>query len=279
MKILAEPFVSSAGDFEANSEIKKLVGMREYDFETLKREAYLGIIYKYRPFDEWTFKTVEESKLHFSAPSAFNDILDCQIPFATDPSPKDVADYFVKDGWNRTHIEELLSKLTVPLSDLLREHHGKPGFLDEYVRICCFSKRNDINLMWSYYADKHQGICLGFDVSKDLATFPAIPVEYVDSTELAPLNNFKDPYAMYRQLYTKSSDWMHEEEVRVWHEREGDKHLWSFNPDSLTHIIFGTRASEEHIDRMLELVDGRDVSLRRAIVDSTRFQMKIENLK
>lgn len=268
-----------AGISKGSPLINWMFDMRVYDEETLKREGYLGMIYKYRPINKDTLDTLKENHLWFSAPSAFNDILDCQGPLASDASPEEVANYFVKDGWDRSHIEELLSKQTVPLADLLREHHGKPGFFDEYARVCCFSKRNDINLMWSHYADKHQGICLGFDVLKDLKTFPALPIEYIDRAEFAPLNNFRDPYALFRLVYTKSNDWKYEEEVRVCYPREGDKNLFSFKPESLTQIIFGNRTPEKDIEHVMKLVKQREIRLQRVEIDASSYNLKIVDLE
>src|SRR5688500_9150997 len=33
----------------------------------------------------------------------------------------------------------------------------------------CFSRRCDNPVLWSHYADKHHGICLGFDIREDSA--------------------------------------------------------------------------------------------------------------
>src|SRR6516165_6791682 len=40
----------------------------------------------------------------------------------------------------------------------------------------CFSKSWNNILMWSHYADKHRGICLGFDVANDKTSC----VEYLE---------------------------------------------------------------------------------------------------
>ncbi|MBB4080787.1 hypothetical protein GGR28_003422 [Lewinella aquimaris] len=249
--------------------------MRNYDLETLKREAHAGMIYKYRALNEDTYNTLEENHLWFAAPSEFNDAFDCQIPFASDSSLASIADYFVRSGYDRSHIEKILRTQSTPLEDLLRKHHSQPNFADDFVRVCCFSKRNDIKLMWSHYADKYKGICMGFDAAKDPKTFAGLPVEYVDGAEFPRLDIFSDEYALQRLIFTKSSDWKHEEEVRVCNVREGDKQLYKFKPESLTHIIFGSKVSKENIDRVLEIVKGRDVKLQKIQLAPPSLELKV----
>ena len=252
--------------------------MRNYDMETLRRLAYTGTIYKYRPLNEDTYNTLEENHLWFAAPSEFNDTFDCQIPLASDSSPEDITDYFVAFGHDRSHIEKILNAQRIPVEDLLRELHSQPNFADEYVRICCFSKRNDIKLMWSHYADKYKGVCLGFDPSKDPKMFAGLPVEYIDGTEFPRLDIFSDPHAFLKLILTKSSDWAHEEEVRVWKTREGSKQLYNFKPESLTHIIFGNKTPREHIDRVLEVVDGCTIKLQKVQLAPPSLNLKIVDL-
>src|SRR5438552_2914382 len=71
---------------------------------------------------------------------------------------------------------------------LLREHcHLSYGAL-------CFSKSPSNPLLWSHYADKHKGICLGFELSPDA---PVSDPTYVNSQQEAASNALIDaiPYA------------------------------------------------------------------------------------
>ena len=72
-------------------------------------------------------------------------------------------------------------------------------------------------LLWSHYADKHRGVCLGFEVPEVHAT----SVLYDPKRLLAAASKLVGGGAeaqglMSRLLRTKFSDWKYENEVRVY---------------------------------------------------------------
>ncbi len=75
--------------------------------------------------------------------------------------------------------------------------------------IICFSKKWNNPLMWSHYAQKHQGICLGFDVNKNMFE----PVEYVGSKLQWP--DSIDEEFIRKLIFTKFSHWQYENEWRA----------------------------------------------------------------
>ena len=76
--------------------------------------------------------------------------------------------------------------------------------------IICFSKNWKNPLMWGHYAQKHQGICLGFDVHDNMVK----SVEYVDSR--LPWPDSIDEEFMGKMICTKFSHWQYEEECRAY---------------------------------------------------------------
>lgn len=65
-------------------------------------------------------------------------------------------------------------------------------------------------VLWSHYADRHHGMCLGFDVAEGLLK----EVEYVG--ERLPLQLPPTQATMEKLLYTKYRDWCYEQELRAW---------------------------------------------------------------
>ena len=65
---------------------------------------------------------------------------------------------------------------------------GLRNWIDEFNRnngLLCFSKRWNSPVLWSHYASKHRGMCLGFDVSDELLqdveyTKDRLPLGFVD---------------------------------------------------------------------------------------------------
>jgi hypothetical protein len=89
-------------------------------------------------------------------------------------------------------------------------------YFDKNVGMICFGVTNDAPAMWAHYADKHKGVCLGFDIEAIQLT----PVTYTD----AKLKFRFDPDLpnaglaapdLQRILLTKSTTWSYEAEHRV----------------------------------------------------------------
>src|SRR5258706_10147132 len=82
--------------------------------------------------------------------------------------------------------------------------------------LLCFSKKWENPVLWSHYAVKHRGICLGFDLSDDLAEemryIPdRLPIRFVDDD---PQKGLEESFVR-DLLRTKFLHWQYEEEVRV----------------------------------------------------------------
>ncbi len=82
--------------------------------------------------------------------------------------------------------------------------------------ILCFSKTWTNPVLWGHYADKHRGVCLGFEVPSSVLE----KVEYVDSR--LPRPDVLDEAFMKKLLFTKFSHWQYEQEYRVYVTLEDD---------------------------------------------------------
>jgi hypothetical protein len=85
--------------------------------------------------------------------------------------------------------------------------------------ILCFSKSWQNPLLWSHYADKHKGLCLGFEVPDDRVR----EVRYVPKRLPCPSLQEWDEDFVQKLLYTKFKHWEYEQEYRVWVALNGDE--------------------------------------------------------
>jgi hypothetical protein len=76
--------------------------------------------------------------------------------------------------------------------------------------LLCFSKSWKNPVVWGHYADKHRGICLGFEVSGDILQ----KVNYVK--ERLPRPAVLDEEFMKKVLFTKFDHWQYEQEYRMY---------------------------------------------------------------
>jgi hypothetical protein len=138
-----------------------------------------------------------------------------------------------------------------------REHRdAMKGIKKEFSEKCgllCFSEDWENPLLWSHYADKHRGICLGFDV--DLRGL--CRVSYKEERPDFP-NASTDEFA--NQLYsTKYKGWEYEREWRGSFEvgdRENGLHFHYFGseePMVLREVIVGMncKTTEENVRAVL----------------------------
>lgn len=167
--------------------------------------------------------------------------------------------------------------------------------------ICCFSKRPDSILMWSHYADKHEGVCIEFDVDptekdivdviykKDKVEFKIFKViSHILALEFLnmPYNasNQKFNLEVMEPLFTKSIDWQYEQEVRYILPARFNNRVFKDNNNSyikspvIKSVIIGCRAdmNSDKIKRIIELANEKGVAVKYAQPDDHKFELNIK---
>ena len=77
------------------------------------------------------------------------------------------------------------------------------------LKICSLSRTPTNDLMWSYYADGHSGICLEIEPRGSVVVMP------VDYSGIATLSESRGPEFTYTILSREERFWQHEEESRI----------------------------------------------------------------
>ena len=139
--------------------------------------------------------------------------------------------------------------------------------------------------MWSHYAEKHEGLCLGF-VIPDNRT---LHVNYVDE-RLSPEPLFRGKEqervnAMEETLCTKFSHWKYEEEVRFFPilsklEQIGNHYFFHFSHQlELKEVVMGIEAKQcrKKVEHALQDYETH-VDLFQAKAAFTRFEVERERL-
>lgn len=117
--------------------------------------------------------------------------------------------------------------------------------------------------MWSHYADYHKGLCLEFDVLKDPNCLaPALPV--IPVTQMPQYDHFKERDKLIEKIIQpKAAFWEYEEEVRVIKtpkdiKNNCDIQAFKFNPEALTKVIFGCKATTSTIEKYKRLCNVKE---------------------
>jgi hypothetical protein len=89
--------------------------------------------------------------------------------------------------------------------------------MNAICRVLCFSRSWSNPVIWSHYAEKHRGVCLGFDVPDDCL----LEVGYsTGRLEVQLERDLQDDGTVTTEfsrklLTTKFEDWRYEDEVRM----------------------------------------------------------------
>ncbi|MCY1260853.1 hypothetical protein D9M68_105940 [compost metagenome] len=144
-------------------------------------------------------------------------------------------------------------KMRQVVRDWKDKSHSQTGLL-------CFAGDWSEPVMWSHYAKKHTGICLGFDVNRTTVQ----QVSYQDDRILAALSPTPAPDKLSEELQqqllcTKSGGWRYEEEYRRFVSlndalSEAPLHFWPISGDiQLAEVILGPLC-EEPLESVRQMV-------------------------
>jgi hypothetical protein len=210
-----------------------------------------GVIYQYVSF-ETAIKILESNCLQYSSPNSFNDPFDLSLDFLDcSLNESDIVDLL--NGW----------EISSEIKEKAVAHYIKnPNELSHYLfktiedskeetGITCFSKSYLKTLMWSHYANKHAGVCLGFSFRDEEEKFIQSSVTY--ASEIKSINYVQDTrLGMYSWLFTKSHVWNYEEEVR--RVSNIGKGLIPFQKEELCEVYYGLRLTEQQIEKIKNLL-------------------------
>lgn len=220
-------------------------------------------LYKYRPLntnskeDLKRIKQLFEGNAFFSSPLNFNDPIDSLVPINILDLSTQEKDYYLKQlaerGFNVTeqHKKNYHSNNMI-LSDL----EIRKQLLEKYSVYSLSANKRDW-LMWTYYADGHNGIVVGFDTSK---FFIGKIFEMNYKTRIPHTKIIDDDLArMETSLLTKSKTYSHEDEYRViLHDQPSA--LQSFDKGSICEIILGYKTSKKAEKIIKNLIEKNSIS-------------------
>lgn len=147
--------------------------------------------------------------------------------------------------------------------------------------VLCFSEEKADVLQWAHYADRHKGICLGFDVSRMQEKFGRVKYR----TMRFPFPEKPDVGFSWRLLSTKSKDWSYEKEWRVfvelkdsvWNEGAGRMlYFADFGPELVLKDVILGAACKTPASEVLQAMQGyaETVRIARMHLSCSRFELE-----
>jgi hypothetical protein len=265
--------------------------------------AEIGIrqLYHYEPFEsKYLEDALTRNRVHFSNPENFNDPWDSYPWFdpvgVKDPTcrarwvqffeplfqtlPADLRDAAPQAGWPQN--SELLIKAIENMTASTRK------IIAERWRIYCLTPHPDSPLMWSHYADKHNGICLEFD-ARDKVIGRAFQVVYSDAVPVLDGHSLTESEEIADKiLLSKSSEWSCENEYRILARdsqadseqlkvlKITDNDFLTLPSGALTAIVAGCRADLHRIKALVQKF-APNLNIKRAVRSPDRYKIYVED--
>jgi len=129
---------------------------------------------------------------------------------------------------------------------LFRDFKNK---IDARYGIICFSKAWVNPLLWSHYANKHKGVCFGFDIPEKLIKEVSYSGKRLPEKFRTKLSKDFSENGVNEFLTIKFKDWEYEDEIRLivpLNETEKQDNLYFKKFDDnliLREVIFGSRCN------------------------------------
>jgi len=151
-----------------------------------------------------------------------------------------------------------------------------PSFMKFEYGVLCLSEVNDNLLMWSHYADQHQGVCIS--IRPDcIPSNRILPVHYCDDIPVIDAWNYigRKGETFISASRSKSSHWKYEKEWRTVH--HPGPHRF---PGCVDQIVIGVRATAETRDSVLKaaMSAGNEITVYEATKSDGRYSVTMHPL-
>lgn len=270
-------------------------------------------LYKYMPWNDFTRISIEEGNFWFSSPAKFNDPIDCGIslntigntPLLTSLIATGFSDIgkatgmAIKDPSQNSSIansiQQLASKfirntekLGSELSEANLDHVAGADLKDRLTSagILSLSELEDNILMWSHYAQQHQGICVEFRrTSSNILGAPdyTLPVRYSIKAPTIDAISYRTAEPEERNeielslVLTKAADWTYEREWRII--KHGCANSTQPLGCKIESIILGLRSEEATRQHIQLLAEREGFKVKRASLKPNEFGLRIDQIQ
>ena len=163
------------------------------------------VLYQYRSIEQHNVDNIKNGVIWARKASDFNDPYDCLISSTAIEQQIALA--------KKNNNEELLTEL----EDLQKAFLEEAQKCRTMTAISCFSNSCTSLLMWSHYANQHEGMCVEYDYKKleKISHKSILPVSYGDKIDIFSQNKNRNNLLSHMAFIRKAKDWKYEEEWRI----------------------------------------------------------------
>ena len=202
----------------------------------------IKVLYQFKPINRYTIMNLLNQQDWAADPKKFND------PFE-----------LAKHPWIKVSAS---GDLTV--SDLSADYLDELDKKSSEFGLSCYSENNYLDtLMWAYYGQQHQGICLEFEIPSSSTTLRKVAYKNELPKLLEDTRKGNTRKNLFKIATTKSKAWKHEKE---WRQIVESKNCPIDYPGILKKVIFGCRTTYQDVKCIIEImkqINNRKVEINR----------------
>ncbi len=237
-------------------------------------------LFRYRKLNSYTMEEILKQQVYLAQPQDFDDIFDSRYTIPDLKTYEKAEAAFALSNALKDKNPDMMKNY----NDYVAYYSAINNMADERLRIAAFTQTNMNIPMWYYYAKKHKGICIEYDLtdfnSKNLSSPEVIllPVIYPDdkTANTYRCSNYEENHEnvmLVRNALVKNKNWNFEKEWRLISVERPDiyQHL------KIQAIYFGLKTAE--VDKRLILQFNKDYNLGIDIYQMTFNNVKFEAKK
>lgn len=229
-------------------------------------------LYRYRNFSHWEDE-IGKGEIYLCSANELNDPMDCLAYFNCSRLPK-----------NCRLTDELIGRYKISYNQIINKYRNEKELenlfegLREDVKTASFTETNKSLLMWSHYANMHQGFCIEYKTKKmgEILKSKLFPVLYSD-TKPDVFDEIKDCSfnAMIKAFVFKASDWKYENEWRVVTSKNNNKY---YQAEAVDTIYLGSKCNEENRSKIIELAKAKGKKVVQMKISLKEYKLIEENI-
>lgn len=231
----------------------------ERELEVLRKHVQKAnppsILYRYRGDSERTLSEISEPHIFFCEPRLLNDPFEYRAPIRWDKESirRQWGIYASERGMNKEQAER---EFVNYCNDGIQALQNGFEALQMDSGVACFSAVPNSVRMWSYYANSHRGICIGYDSSKRPFRL-AMAVNYQNPEspiDIIATSQGSDPTILADHIsLRKGSEWSFEQEYRIpMGPVNGRPRSLPIAPQAIASIRFGAAISTEFREKLID---------------------------
>lgn len=133
-------------------------------------------------------------------------------------------------------------------------------------KIFCLTTSFDNILMWSHYANQHNGICIEYDFSYIEEEFLKMlfPINYSSNRPMLKMYQLNPKYVnkIFQSIFVKSMEWKYESEWRLLIPNQFLDNNNNYRSPKIKTIYFGTNVLESEYKKIKKKIQNYDSSIK-----------------